>query len=253
MSPNSQFSDKYEIEGTLGISIDKDINISVDSTDPVAPKISIKLDKPEISIKPENDLTISMIKSDEYTKKEWLTNVIMPIVIVVLTAILGTGVGVWLQNRSFKYNEVFKAKLDRIMANQKEATDILVEAEIAYRQIRRIESSFERGDQAQKNSYRIQGYRGSTDVNLDTLKKSKIRLDALQDSTQTFSKNSSVSEEIKKYEAGLSSFIQCVNNNILNGFSKNCANEHDEKVLGSLKSVVIAYSKMADEFIKEYE
>lgn len=84
---------------------------------------------------------------------DWLKIVIMPIVLLILTAVFANVIGVRLQDRSFRKNEVFRARLAAIETARQEATNIQKDVERARRQIRQTRLILAR-------SWRIQEERG---------------------------------------------------------------------------------------------
>jgi hypothetical protein len=195
-------------------------------------------------------------KNVPLTKKERITNIYMPIAIVLLTASLGTGIGVWLQNRSFRRNEVFKAKLDRIKEGQKETAEILREVDEARRQIRANEDFIRREIEQQSDPIekdKVRRYyleKNPMGSSLVILKESKIRLDALGDYTKTLSPANTVPSSIENYSIKLGNFLECLEDN--KDFGKSCSDEHPT-LREALRAVVTAYTKIEDELIDAYD
>jgi hypothetical protein len=196
------------------------------------------------------------IHPDKLTKRERLQFIYMPIAIVLLTAMIGTSIGVWFQNRSFRRNELFKARLDRIMSQQKEASDIRRAVDEARRQIRSnedfIDEQIESRTDAAGKAWARQYYRKRNPMasSVAILKESKIRLDALADSAKSFGENNPVSESVNKFSAKLEAYLECLDGNT--DFRRNCSDENPDLV-ESLSAVIIAHSKLADGLIKEFE
>ena len=188
-------------------------------------------------------------------KKDRLAVIYMPILMVLLTALLGTGIGVWFQDRSFRRNELFKAKLDRIMAAQKEVVDINTQVEGALRQIRANEDFIQaqiaqqRAFDGQQQARQFYAEQDNMTSSLTVLRETKIRLDALASYSKTLSTESGVGESIKVYSEELLPFIKCVENN---DYSVNCSDKYP-KIIESLRSIIIAHSKVADDLINSYQ
>ena len=193
---------------------------------------------------------------DGLNKKDRLAVIYMPILVVFLTAVLGTGIGVWFQNRSFRRNELFKAKLDRIMAAQKEVVDINSQVEGALRQIRANEDFIQaqiarqRTLDEQQQARQFYAEQNNMTSSLTVLKETKIRLDALASYSKTLSTEAGVGESIKVYSEELLPFVKCVENN--HDYTINCSDKYP-KIIESLRSVIIAHSKVADDLINSYQ
>lgn len=189
-------------------------------------------------------------------KKDRLAVIYMPILVVFLTALLGTGIGVWFQDRSFRRNELFRAKLDRIMAAQKEVVDINTQVEGALRQIRANEDFIQaqiaqqRTLDGQQQARQFYAEQDNMTSSLTVLRETKIRLDALASYSKTLSTESGVGESIKVYSGELLPFINCVENN--HEYSVNCSDKYP-KIIESLRGVIIAHAKVADDLINSYQ
>jgi hypothetical protein len=190
------------------------------------------------------------------TTKDKVAIIYMPLVIVILTAVLGTGIGVWLQNRSFQRNELFRAKLERIMSAQRDAVEIMREVDQARRQIRsdehfiREQIDLQESSKEREEAVKYYSIRNPMEASVATLKDSKVKLDALGAYTSTLSPRSPVPAAIESYSNKLNVFLGCLEENL--DFERVCSNEHTELV-GLLHQVVVAYAKMADGLIEKYE
>lgn len=190
------------------------------------------------------------------SRKDILSIVVMPLVLVFLTALLGTMVGVWLQNRSFRNNEVFKARLERIMVSQREAAEILVVVHEARRQIRSnedyIRQEFSKPRGKANPSDVIQFYRDNNPMrpSMAVLRESQLRLDALGDYAESLSPQSSVPSAIQAYTKRVDAYIGCLNDN--SDFSARCTDDYPD-LLDLLKKVVAAHAEMVDELIQEHQ
>ena len=189
------------------------------------------------------------------TRRERVSIIYMPILIVVLTAIFGTGIGIWLQNRSFKKNELFKAKLGRIMSAQQDVVEILRTVDEARRQIRSnelfLKSELQNSDTPTEREAKLSYYNKQNPMSgsIAVLKESRLKINALGTYTSTLSTSSPVPGTIEKFTSELDQYLQCIDQN--NEFEENCSDKHPG-VVGSLQDVIASYSKMADELIKEY-
>src|ERR1051325_4822219 len=196
-----------------------------------------------------------MSEKKSLTKKDRVAFIYMPIVVVVLTATLGTSIAMWLQDRSFRKNEVFRAKLDRIMAGQKEAAEILKDVDEARRQIRSnedfISGVIERQVELEERD-KIRRYyfeRNPMESSVAILKEAKIRLDALEDYTNTLSQSTTLPLAIENYSSKQKAFLECLEEN--KDFSYSCSDKHPGLV-EALRAVISAHSKMTDALIREY-
>lgn len=189
---------------------------------------------------------------NDLTRKERISIIYMPLVIVILTAILGTGIGIWLQNRSFKKNELFKAKLERIMSAQHEAVEETRAVDEARRQIRSNES-FIRQELANVSPDRradaLRFYGEQMSPSIAMLKESRLKMDVLGNYTATLSSSKGVPNAIGEFTEKLDDYLRCLEQNV--DFGINCSDEHPG-VVTSLHAVVAAYSEMADELIDEF-
>lgn len=190
------------------------------------------------------------------TKKDRLAIVYMPLIIVVLTFGLGTGIGIWFQNRSFKHNELFRAKLDRVMAAQKEVVEIMAQVDLARKQIRSNEDFIrnqilKETDEQQAEELR-QYYFDNSQMgpSLAILKETWIRLDALGDYSASLTRNAGINSSVEAYHKRVTAFIACVENN--RDFSKSCSDEYSD-IVESLRIVLKAHAHVADELIHSYE
>ncbi len=196
------------------------------------------------------------IIDEKLTNKDRWQIIFMPLILLALTAFLGTVIGSCLQNRSFKHNELFRARLERIMTGQREATDILQDVDGATRQIRsnedfirdQIQRQVDPEEKRKAKEFYLE--KNPMTPSLAILKESKIKLDALGDYTKTLGTNQNVEEAIKEFSTNFDDFINCVEAN--KDFSNSCS-EKVKDLRKSLTKVVEAYSKMQDYLISEYD
>jgi len=190
------------------------------------------------------------------TRTDRLKIVYMPVILLLLTVSLGTVIGVWFQNRSFRHNELFRAKLDRVLAAQKEVVDIMGQVDLARKQIRSNEDFIRNEIRKRPNEAEAQearqyyGENGQMGPSLVILKETLIRLEALADYSTTLGHDSGVTTSIEKYHDKVTTFIKCVENNT--SFSVSCSDEHPD-IMESLREVLKAHSKLADDLINSYE
>lgn len=195
-------------------------------------------------------------KLGELTSKDRIAIIYMPIVIVVLTALLGTGIGIWLQNRSFKRNELFRAKLERIMSAQKDAVEIMRGVDEARKQLGSDENFVREqiglapDSESRTKAKSFYSKRDQFAISMATLKESKAKLEALGTYTSTLSADSTASSAIESYSKELQGILECVEED--KDFEKNCSDEHPD-LMKSLREIVIAYAKMADGLIDKYD
>jgi hypothetical protein len=179
--------------------------------------------------------------------------VYMPIVIVLLTALLGTGVGWLLQNRAFKRNELFRVRLDRLMWLHSQTVDTLHEVDVARRQIRSNEELV--ADQIRKNPTDnkgvIQFYKEQELMrsSLVALKDAKVRLDSLAVDSRALSGDDTASAAIEAYGEESDKFIACVEDN--DDFSRSCSNEHPD-LIKKMMVVVSSHGNLIDTFAATY-
>lgn len=180
-------------------------------------------------------------------RSERLKTVIMPTLIVLLSATLGTGLGLYLQNRSFRNNELFKARLEQIVRQRTEAVSLLQDVDDAWRQVRsdedlaarQIEDAKIRG---QGEVDRVTAYycsQGDKSNGLETLRKARSRSNALADQTKTFGENNPTAKAFKQFEVRLQSILECAENRDC----RRCA-VHDSDLLQPLKDVITSYGAL---------
>jgi hypothetical protein len=186
---------------------------------------------------------------DERVKTVW-----MPIIIVFLTAALGGFLGTWLQNRSFKKNALFQAKLGMLTSARQQALDIRQDVDEARRKIRKNEnfstnllatlSSKGQVDNLAyaKSVYCVPAYQGQY---VDILKEAGIRVEALrEDVTDGSPINLAIDEFLNK----LKPYVAC-----LDKPGCNYCSEDGEGVLGSLSKVVTAHTNAAQRLLADSE
>jgi hypothetical protein len=122
---------------------------------------------------------------ERLSKKDRMAIVVMPLVIVALTAVTGTGLGVWFQNRSFKRNELFRVRLERLMWLHNEAVEILREVDTARRNVRTNEdvvaTDLRKAKSSDERASIVEFYRAQELMkeSLAQLKEARVRLDSL--------------------------------------------------------------------------
>jgi hypothetical protein len=193
------------------------------------------------------------------TWKERVQFVIMPLVVVILTAVSVNVVGTNLQEKSFKRNELFKAKLQRLTAAQDEARRIRNEANDAFRVIRsheddaraQLQHALPDEEASLRNDYHTQL---TTSAAFQTLRRSKIDLDLLLQDIRGMSTpigaDSVPAALARTYSDQLTAFTNCVNEN--RSFQKSCADLHDE-FTASLQQLVVHVGRRAETLIAAEE
>lgn len=195
-------------------------------------------------------------EEDKLSGKERKLHIYIPILLILITAAITSWIGVIFQDRSFRKNELFKAKLDRIMSQQEEVIEIRRIVDEARRQIRsnedfiseQIKKQPDLAGQTAAREYYLNKKPMASSVAV--LKESKIRLDALAVSAKTFGGNNPVTESVNKFSTTLDTFLKCLENN--KDFRNNCSDEHPDLV-ESVSNIIIAHNQLADELIKEFE
>lgn len=189
-------------------------------------------------------------------RKDWVKIVIMPLIIVLLPAGVGGSIGVYLQDRSFRKNELFKTKLELIMASQKEAIEILKDVDRARRQIRanedfikghlqRLQSTNPEQVREAKKYYCEGNFMASS---IAILKEPKIRTLAIEDYTKSSPNRSAVSAAIQNFSQELAAIIRCLEKEDCTP----CSDTH-EQVVASFREVITAHVQMATTLVEEYE
>lgn len=191
-------------------------------------------------------------KESKMRGKDWLKIVVMPIVIAVLAAILG----IYLQNRSFERNTLFKAKLDQIQAGQKEAVTLLQDLDSTLRFIRTNEEYIEKDLKQLESEGRSneigdakQHYCGGSFMqpSIETLRRYQMRTIPLKDYSAAAGQNNVVNQATDDFSNKLGALIECMENKEC----RPCNGQHDD-VRDSLRAVIAAHTKMANDLIGKY-
>ena len=182
----------------------------------------------------------------------------MPVVVVLLTVALTAAIGLRLaqrlQDRSFRKNQVFSAKLTRIMDSQREAADILKNVDEARRLIRanewliRDELAKQPTQEAKNRAITIYRESDEMDANVQMLRDSQVRLDALVSLSNSFSAGSAIRDASGEYSKELEALTTCLASNV----EFRCAKQHDS-IVDKMQVVVAAHSIAIDQLIREYE
>jgi hypothetical protein len=181
----------------------------------------------------------------------------MPLLIVLLTATLGTAIGFWFQNRAFTRNELFRARLERLMRLHTQTVDALQTVDQARRSIRSYENAIydelasmpEARLDERRRYYAAQNV---MDQSLTALKEAKIRLDALAVDVKGLSGDEGASKAIKAYAEESDRFVTCVQQNFAFTRDRTCS-EDSPNLVPSLQAVVTAHGTMIDNFVKSYQ
>jgi hypothetical protein len=183
--------------------------------------------------------------------RDWLRIIIMPIWIAILTAFLG----IYLQNRSFERNTLFKARLDQIQSGQKEAVELYKDMDSTLRFIRTNEDFIQKdlnrfqtaGDPEQMEEARHHYCEGSFMIpSIESLGRYKIRTVSIEDYSASADQNSVVNTAIKDFSNKLGQLIECMDN-------KECrpCNDRHDGVRDSLKAVIGAHTKLVNELLEK--
>jgi len=191
-------------------------------------------------------MTEVIVEKNRLSKKDLWSVVIMPVVVVVIAS----GMAIWLQDRSFRRNQMFTAKLNQIVSGQDSAVQILREVDAATRQIRGTEKWIR--DRQQKSSGGPDEATFNADEflapSIEVLKDSKVRLDALVAVSQGVGGGKAIDEAAQQYSTRLAKLLQCLSNNI----DFRCA-ERNFAVVPAMRDVVVAHTTAANELIQRYD
>lgn len=182
------------------------------------------------------------------TKKDWLSIVVMPTAVVLLAS----GVAIVLQDRSFRRNELFTAKLNQILDAQKTAVDLLRTVDEATRQVRADEAWIREQLRTAPELIRQDEdqYRSGEffEASIDALKDSKVRLDGLVAISQGVDGGSAVHGAAEAYTQVLGRLLSCLHQN--NDFR--CADQNSG-VVPAMRGVVVAHTTAANDLIRAYD
>jgi hypothetical protein len=160
---------------------------------------------------------------------EKIKSVYMPILIVILTAFLGSAVGAFLQNRSFRHNARFQAQLNLLVTGRQEAIRIREDVDEALRQIRSNESLARRQmtmvEVRSDSSARqlAEGYYCAPEYlapYTTVLKESRVKIASIREDTVGLRKPSLINTAIEQYVKTLGGFIECLDSPGCNYCSK---------------------------------
>lgn len=188
--------------------------------------------------------------------KDWIKIVVMPILIVILTAFLG----IFLQNRSFKRNTLFQAKLNQIISGRNEAVELLQDVDKVRRRIRAAEDYFQREIDRIKITKsedlakamgrfceeKMQFLEEGVEAPLQILRQVKIRTIAIEDFTKAFDNNNAINETILDFNNKLGDFIGCLQSNDCIA----CSDKH-ENIIPALRNLISAHTRMISELLEE--
>lgn len=186
----------------------------------------------------------------EAQKKTRLQVIYMPLVIFFLTAVVGSLLSFYLQNRSFRHNELFRARLDQIIRQRNDTVALLQDVEGAWRQARsneyfiaqELESAKDPGAANAARKFYCSEFKKSTGV--ETLRKSYGRSLALIDQGSVFGAGNEVDKAFNEFNKQLKIFLECVNNDEC----KQCTGESDT-LLEPLKNAITAYGNIENRLI----
>lgn len=187
------------------------------------------------------------------TRDEKIKAVVMPILIVLLTALAGGVLTTYFQDRSFRKNAGFQARMNLIMSGRQEALRIREDVEGAVRQIRSNENQA-RQDLArfetEGNFTALEGarayycapdYQGAF---VAILRESRLRVESLREDTARGIPVSPINTSIDQYVAKLGPYIQCLEQTGCNRCS-----ESNREVLTPLNNLVSAHISAANRLV----
>lgn len=199
--------------------------------------------------------TQSIDKPKAFSRKDLLAVVVMPLVVVGLTAGAGSWIAASLQERAFRNNELFRARLSRVIAAESEARALRRDVEDAIRVIKAREE-FMRGEVAKADDadvadlssfYREELVNSSS---VATIRRSVIDLKALADDTVGAGQMLSVTKLTASYAQQANQLEQCLKEK--GEFSDICATKHAQ-IVDEIRSIVVAHGKRADAIIQARE
>lgn len=194
------------------------------------------------------------------TLKDWLKIVIMPILLLALTVVFANLIGIRLQDRSFRKNEVFKADLASIEEARQEAISIQKDIERVRRQIRQNEADIQRELENTKRTGTPEELREDIkhycngqfmEQSLPTLREAVVRVNSLKEYAGQSEGKTEVDNALADLDAKLLAYIECVD-------AKDCricnagSTDLGQGVLDSLKGVISAYKRAQDKLGEKY-
>jgi hypothetical protein len=187
------------------------------------------------------------------TRDEKTKVVVMPIFIVLLTALVGGLLTTYFQDRSFRKNAGFQARMNIIMSGRQEALKIREDVDEAVRQIRSNERQA-RQDLArfetEGNFTALQGarayycapeYQGAF---VAILRETRLRVESLREDTGNGTPISPINASINQFVTKLGPYIQCLEQSGCNRCS-----ESNREVLAPLNSLVSAHMSAANRLV----
>gem|GEM_PF-5763975 len=177
-------------------------------------------------------------------KLPWLDKLIFPVIIILITAIAGSVVGYFIQDRQFKQTTLFKAKFDLLFESRKDAVNLQIEFEKVFAQIKVNEDFIIEQLEGNKNANNSYCNEGQFDDEILDLQNIKYKVDFIESSSTGLSDSSSsttIRNDIASFKKELGDYIICLNNRYKN-CSISCSTTHSV-IKEKLQSIVATYTK----------
>lgn len=197
------------------------------------------------------------VSRGQLTRKDVIQSIIVPLVVVLVTAVFGTWLAVHLQNRSFRRNELFKARLDQVVRQRQEAVTLLQEVEEAWRQVRADERLV-------AQSIRLAAVQGKDEETLirthycspqskksagvEALRRIYGRMLAMGELFDALGHDNPVKKSHSEFMGRLQAFLQCAQTE----GCPECAEKH-AGIREPLRDLIGAYSKVENQLITSAE
>ncbi|HEX8147637.1 MAG TPA: hypothetical protein VF591_10695 [Pyrinomonadaceae bacterium] len=171
------------------------------------------------------------------TGKDWLKVVIMP----VLFILVGTLIGAFFQDRSFRKNTLFKTQYERLVSAQKETAD----------QYRDLESLLKHLESYETVSKTDKSYCSSENFNplIEQLKSFENRRLGLKDYSGEAGAGTVLEGKLNEYALALTDTIKCESGYVLDGCTSSCK-ESANKLRDALQSCVYAHNTSINDLIR---
>jgi hypothetical protein len=188
-------------------------------------------------------------------RRDTVAVIVMPIVVVALTVGAGSWLAVALQDRSFQKNEIFKVRLQRVVAAEGEASTLRREVAESLRLVKMREEFMrnelkkaDANDRMALAAYYHKELQSSASIR--AIKRSAIDLAALAEDTVGAGQAIRVQQATNAYAVRVDTFLECVRAN--DSLAKSCADDNVE-LNDLLRAVVIAHGRRADALIQAKE
>jgi hypothetical protein len=194
---------------------------------------------------------------ERFARKELVLSVAMPLVDVIIAGAIGTFVAIRLQDRSFRKNEVFKARVEQIVRQRNDAVSLLQEVDEAWRQVRldeefvgqRLEDATRKGEQetTRAKAYYCENAENRS-AGYETLRRTYGRALALDQLSRAFGEDNQANKSIRAFTVKLQAFLSCAENREC----LRCAEEHSD-VRQALEDLISGYSKLENTLVDAAE